>query len=347
MTPETARTAAVKRTLHVNVPIDRAFRMLTQKMGAWWPASHHIGKTPFAEIVIEPRAGGRWFERDGNGAECDWGKVLVWEPPKQVVFAWQLQPDWQYSPDLSRASEVSFEFIAEGPEATRLEFEHRHIERHGEGWEKLRAGVDSPGGWTGILAEFESSLTGQRRFGPLSKAERDFAIAELEGSRELFLTTTKGLTPAQWSFKPAADRWSVAECAEHIGIIEDLAFRRITERALIAPAHPEKRKSIKYSDAGILRVGRERQQKLNAPESVRPSGRWPTPDEILQNLMALRMRTMDFVKTTQEDLRNHFLDHPAFGTVDTYQWMLLISAHMRRHSDQIQEVKGDQNFPKA
>ena len=77
MTPESARTATVKRTLHVNVPIDFAFRMLTQKMGRWWPATHHIAKTPFAEIVIEPLVGGRWFERDSAGAECDWGRVLL------------------------------------------------------------------------------------------------------------------------------------------------------------------------------------------------------------------------------------------------------------------------------
>lgn len=153
--------ATVKRTIRVNVPIDHAFRVLTAKMGTWWPASHHIAKTPFADIIIEPHAGGRWFERDSGGAECDWGSVLVWDPPKSIVLSWQLQPDWQYSADLSRASEVSFEFIAEGPEATRVEFEHRHIERHGEGWEELREGVDAPGGWTGVLAEYEQSFAGK------------------------------------------------------------------------------------------------------------------------------------------------------------------------------------------
>ena len=158
MAPQTAPAAAVKRTLHLGVPIDRAFRVLTEKMGTWWLASHHIARTPFADIVVEPHAGGRWFERDADGVECDWGRVLLWNPPKQLVLAWHLQPDFQYSADASQASEVSFEFIPEGPEATRLEFEHRHIERHGEGWEKLRAGVDSPGGWTCILAEFEKTV---------------------------------------------------------------------------------------------------------------------------------------------------------------------------------------------
>jgi Activator of Hsp90 ATPase homolog 1-like protein len=164
MTPETARTeAVVKRTMHLNVPIEFAFRILTQEMGTWWPATHHIGKTPFKEIVIEPRVGGRWFERNTSGAECEWGKVLVWEPPKQVVVSWHLQPNWQADPDMARASEVSFEFFAESPEVTRLEFEHRHLERHGEGWEKMRADVDSPGGWTTVLAGFEQVLNVEGR----------------------------------------------------------------------------------------------------------------------------------------------------------------------------------------
>lgn len=160
MTPEPAATAtAVTRTLRVAVPIDRAFRVFTEKMHTWWPASHHIGKVPFAEIVVEPHAGGRWFERGNGGEECDWGKVLVWEPPKRVVFSWNLQTDWQYSPDMSRASEVSFEFIAEGPESTRLELEHRHIDRHGPGWEKIRNSVDA--GWMEVLSPYLRLLGGQ------------------------------------------------------------------------------------------------------------------------------------------------------------------------------------------
>jgi len=86
-------------------------------MAAWWPATHHIAKEPFTEIIVEPRAGGRWYERDAKGNDCDWGRVLVWEPPHKVVTTWQLQPDWKFSPDLSRASEVALEFIAEGQES--------------------------------------------------------------------------------------------------------------------------------------------------------------------------------------------------------------------------------------
>ncbi len=152
MAPETARNAVVSKTLHVEVPIEKAFQVFTQRMGAWWPASHHIAPTPFQEVIVEPRAGGRWFERDAKGSECEWGRVLTYEPPKLLILAWHLQPDFKFNPDKGRSSEVALEFIAEGPESTRVEFEHRHLERHGEGWEKLRAGVDP--GWGLVLAGF-------------------------------------------------------------------------------------------------------------------------------------------------------------------------------------------------
>lgn len=152
MAPETARNAVVSKTLHVEVPIEKAFQVFTQRMAAWWPATHHIAPTPFQEVVVEPRSGGRWFERDAKGSECEWGRVLTYEPPKRLVLAWHLQPDYKFNPDKERSSEVALEFIAEGPESTRVEFEHRHLERHGEGWEKLRAGVDP--GWGLVLAGF-------------------------------------------------------------------------------------------------------------------------------------------------------------------------------------------------
>jgi uncharacterized protein YndB with AHSA1/START domain len=329
------------------VPIEFAFRTLTQKMATWWPASHHIGSTPFEEIVVEPFAGGRWFERGANGAECDWGRVLVWEPPKRVVVSWHLQPDWSFSLDMARASEVSFEFFAEGAETTRMEFEHRHIERHGEGWEKLRDAVDSPGGWTGILVEFECTLGGTCKTGSLSMAEREMALAELEGSRQLLLESTKGLSLEQWKFKPSAESWSIADCVEHIGIVEGRILRLIVEKALKMPAEPEKRKSIQVSDPGILNAANNRETKLSAPNAVVPAGRWNDPAELVEAALEGRARTVEFVRRTEEDLRSHFLDHPAFGTLDTYQWVLLISAHMHRHTGQIQEVKSHAGFPRS
>ena len=154
MKPETAPESAYKRTMHVDVPIERAFKVFTEKMGAWWPQSHHVGGTPFKDILIDPRAGGRWYEINAKGEECVWGSVLAWEPPKKVVLSWHLQPDWSFSPDMAKASEVALEFVAEGPEKTRLEFEHRHLERHGAGWEKMRQQVSADGGWPVILNLF-------------------------------------------------------------------------------------------------------------------------------------------------------------------------------------------------
>lgn len=125
-------------------------------MGIWWPGTHHIAKTPFTEVIVEPRAGGRWFERDANGAECEWGTVLEYHAPNKLVLSWHLQADFHYEPDPAFASEVVFELISDGPEATRVEFQHRHLERHGDGWEKLRNSVD--GGWALVLAPYEQLL---------------------------------------------------------------------------------------------------------------------------------------------------------------------------------------------
>ena len=150
MTPEAASSTAIRKTIHLNVPVKTAFRVMTEKMGSWWPASHHIGKTPFTEVIVEPRVGGRWMERDGNGLECDWGHVLVWEPPKRVVVSWQLQADWKYSEDMARASEVSFEFIAEGG-------------RRRQGW-NLSTGTSSDMGKAGrTCARVWSRRAGGRR----------------------------------------------------------------------------------------------------------------------------------------------------------------------------------------
>lgn len=149
-----AKASAVQKALNVNLPIERVFAVFTENMAAWWPATHHIAKQPFAEITVEPRAGGRWFERAADGSECEWGRVLAWEPPHRVVFSWHLQADWKFDPDPERASEVEIRFFAEGADKTRLELEHRKLERHGTGWEQVRASVDSPGGWSAILENF-------------------------------------------------------------------------------------------------------------------------------------------------------------------------------------------------
>jgi hypothetical protein len=183
----------------------------------------------------------------------------------------------------------------------------------------------------------------------LSKEERDKAVAELEGSKRAFLDATKGLSAAQWNFKPAPDRWSVAECAQHIAMSEGFIFGLVSERIMKAPANPEKRDAAKGKDDVLVAMLQDRTHKATAPEPIDPAKNKPmTGDESIKLFTDSRAHTIDYVKTTQEDLRDHLFDHPvpAIGTLDAYQWILLISGHSRRHTLQILEVKADPNFPK-
>jgi len=180
----------------------------------------------------------------------------------------------------------------------------------------------------------------------LSQAEREHAVAELDSSQKAFLAATNGLSEAQWNFKPAPDRWSIAESAEHIGVTETFILQLITEQALKGPAEPEKRALVQGKDSTLMTMAVDRTAKFKAPEAIQPTRRWTTSGEITKNVLESRARTIEFVSTTQEDLRDHFMDHPVFKTLDTYQWILLTSGHMRRHTAQILEVKADPNFPK-
>jgi uncharacterized protein YndB with AHSA1/START domain len=152
----TVEEAVVRKSVRVQTGIERAFAVFVEQMETWWPATHHIGKTPFEAIFVEPRVGGRWYERDVEGKVADWGTVLAWDPPHRVRFSWHVgtghdRPDWACDPDIAKASEVEIRFMAEGPEATLVELEHSKLERHGEGYEQLRALFDGPGAWGDIL----------------------------------------------------------------------------------------------------------------------------------------------------------------------------------------------------
>jgi uncharacterized protein YndB with AHSA1/START domain len=147
---------AVTKTVTVEVPVERAFEVFTGRMAAWWPlATHHIGEQDAETAVMEPRAGGRWFERAADGTECEWGRVLAWEPPNRVVLAWHLNGHWQYDPDEEHSSEIDVRFTADGPGRTLVELEHRALERHGADAETIREAVSSDGGWNGLLALFK------------------------------------------------------------------------------------------------------------------------------------------------------------------------------------------------
>ncbi len=183
----------------------------------------------------------------------------------------------------------------------------------------------------------------------LTKADRDKAVAELEGSRQAFLDATKGLSPAQWNFKAGPDRWSIAECADHIALSENFIFGVVTKQVMKTPVTPEKRDAVKGKDEAIVKILQDRSHKATAPEPIDPKKTPMSPEEAVKQFLASRTNTIEYVKTTQDDLRDHFADHPvpAIGTLDAYQWILLISGHSRRHTLQILEVKADPNFPKS
>jgi uncharacterized protein YndB with AHSA1/START domain len=148
----TIEPAPVRRTLTVRAPQARAFTVFTEDFGRWWPSGHSIGKSPQKAAILEPHVGGRWYEIGEDGSECQWGKVLIFEPPSRLVLAWQIGTEWRFDPDL--LTEVEVRFVPEGPHATRVELEHRHLERLGDAAERARAAFDSPGGWSGILERF-------------------------------------------------------------------------------------------------------------------------------------------------------------------------------------------------
>ena len=144
----------IRKTITVACSREHAFKTYTEAFDSWWPREHHIGEGDLAEAVIEPREGGRWFERLTDGSECDWGEVLTWEPPARVVLSWRIDGDWKIDPDPAHASEIEVRFIEEGPRSTRVELEHRAFERHGETAAKVRDGVGSDGGHSGLLKLF-------------------------------------------------------------------------------------------------------------------------------------------------------------------------------------------------
>jgi uncharacterized protein YndB with AHSA1/START domain len=141
--------APVRHSVTVPISAQRAFTLFTEGFNTWW-IGHHIGDAELAEAVIEPRVDGRWYERGVDGTECDWGKVLVYEPPGRLVMTWQLNSDFKFDPDLSHASEVEVRFTESGGRTT-VDFEHRYIERLGAGADELAKQVSSEGGWPAIL----------------------------------------------------------------------------------------------------------------------------------------------------------------------------------------------------
>lgn len=145
--------APVRKSIVVAAPRETAFRVFTAGFARWWPKeSHKIGAAAAVDVVIEPRAGGRWYEKGADGKDTPWGEVLAWEPPGRLLLAWRIGADWTFHPELH--TEVEVRFTAEGPDRTRVELEHRLLEAYGTQAASMRAGFDGEGGWNGLLAAY-------------------------------------------------------------------------------------------------------------------------------------------------------------------------------------------------
>ena len=199
---------------------------------------------------------------------------------------------------------------------------------------------------TCLLVSAAFSQTAQPAAATLSPEEREEALKLFQTTHDNFLKSISGLSQKQWLFKPAPDRWSVAEVAEHITVSETTIMGLIQHPLMQSPAAPEKREQVKGKDQLILEKVPDRSHKAQAPEMLRPTGRWATEADLTKAFEDARKANMDYIRTTNDDLRDHFYDHPAFGTLDGYQWLLLLGTHSARHTAQILEVKADPNFPK-
>jgi uncharacterized protein YndB with AHSA1/START domain len=150
----------VRRHVVVDAPVDRAFKVFTEQFGDFKPKEHNMLGAPITETRFEPHVGGHIYDRAEDGSECRWARVLAYEPPDRVVFTWDISPYWQVETDEAKASEVEVRFIAETPERTRVELEHRYLDRHGPGWEGLRDGVGQGDGWPLYLARYADVVAG-------------------------------------------------------------------------------------------------------------------------------------------------------------------------------------------
>lgn len=152
-------SAVVRRQIVVEATIDRAFAVFTERFGDFKPREHNLLGSPIAETVFEPRVGGHILDRGVDGTECRWARVLVYEPPRRVVFSWDIGPQWQVETEPDNTSEVEIRWIAETPQRTRVELEHRNIDRHGPGWEAVRDGVADDAGWPLYLVRYAALFT--------------------------------------------------------------------------------------------------------------------------------------------------------------------------------------------
>ena len=156
-----ASDTQVRHSIVVEAPVERAFSVFTDEFGSFKPREHNLLDAPLAETVFEPRVGGHIYDRAVDGSECRWARVLVYEPPNRVVFSWDISPRWQLETDPGNASEVEVQFVAETAQRTRVELEHRHLDRHGDGWQDVRDGVAHDAGWPLYLDRYAALFTAE------------------------------------------------------------------------------------------------------------------------------------------------------------------------------------------
>lgn len=147
-------TAVIRKHIVVSAPIDRAFAVFTAQFGDFKPPEHNLLRSPIRETVFEGHVGGNIIDRGEDGSECRWARILAYDPPDRVVFSWDIGPQWQVEADPALTSEVEVRFVAESPDRTRVELEHRHIDRHGPGWQSVADGVDNDQGWPLYLSRY-------------------------------------------------------------------------------------------------------------------------------------------------------------------------------------------------
>ena len=154
----TQTQTAVHLEIVVAAPLDRAFAVFTERFGDIKPPEHNLLTAPIAETVLEPRVGGHIVDRAVDGSECRWARILAYDPPNRIVFSWDISPRWQLETDADLTSEVEVRFVADGPERTLVELEHRNLDRHGTGWESVSEGVEGDQGWPLYLARYAALL---------------------------------------------------------------------------------------------------------------------------------------------------------------------------------------------
>jgi len=154
----TETQTAVHLEIVVAAPLDRAFAVFTERFGDIKPPEHNLLTAPIAETVLEPRVGGHIVDRAVDGSECRWARILAYDPPNRIVFSWDINPRWQLETDPDLTSEVEVRFVADGPERTLVELEHRNLDRHGTGWESVSEGVEGDQGWPLYLARYAALL---------------------------------------------------------------------------------------------------------------------------------------------------------------------------------------------